>query len=487
MKKRVVSFMLCLVLALSVMCAPDIVEGKKAKIRLNKKKVTLTAGKTVKLKVKGTKKKVKWKSNKKKVATVSKKGKVKAKKKGTAKITAKVGKKKLVCKVTVKKKLPTNVPGLKESGDAVFGKMGTCVSLSQLQDAATLAHVKKHYSSITLENEMKPEAILRSNSKTLIKTDAAKANKADYVIPDGYKETEVPSLYFEKVDAVLKIAKANGLKMRAHTLVWHSQTPDWFFRAGYDEKGKYVSETVMNARMEMYIRSVMNHVYTLDGGAYKDVVYSWDVVNEYLNSFPTGCWAGVYGGKSTLKTEPPYVKRAFEIAYDVLKSHSLTGSVSLAYNDFNTYINRDKVIDLVNYINKDEPEKICTTIGMQSHLDVDFPTVDSYTQALEAFAKAGYEVQITEFDVTINNNSGMYQQEGQDFYTQSDYMGNLIKSITALQKRTNAIKSFTLWGLYDEVSWRGGANSGGNSQPLLFDMNINDPKPSFFAFVDGLK
>lgn len=84
--------------------------AKKSKPKLNKKKVTIRVGKTVKLKVKKKpkKKKVKWSSNKKRVATVNKKGLVKGKKKGTAKITAKVGKKKLTCKVIVKARKTAN-------------------------------------------------------------------------------------------------------------------------------------------------------------------------------------------------------------------------------------------------------------------------------------------------------------------------------------------------------------------------------------------
>ena len=76
----------------------------KAKPKLNKKKITLTVGEKVKLKVKNAgKKKVKWKTSSKKVAKVNKKGVVKAKKVGKATITAKVGKKSFKCKVTVKK------------------------------------------------------------------------------------------------------------------------------------------------------------------------------------------------------------------------------------------------------------------------------------------------------------------------------------------------------------------------------------------------
>lgn len=81
--------------------------------KLNKKNVTVTVGKTVKLKVTGTKKKVKWSSSKKAVCTVSKSGLVKGKKAGTATVKAKVGSKTLKCKVKVKAKKaakPTPAP-----------------------------------------------------------------------------------------------------------------------------------------------------------------------------------------------------------------------------------------------------------------------------------------------------------------------------------------------------------------------------------------
>lgn len=74
-----------------------------AKVKLNKKQITIKEKGVYQLKLTGTKKKVTWKSSKKSVATVSAKGKVTAKKAGKATITAKVGKKKYTCKVTVKK------------------------------------------------------------------------------------------------------------------------------------------------------------------------------------------------------------------------------------------------------------------------------------------------------------------------------------------------------------------------------------------------
>ncbi|MCH5252277.1 MAG: endo-1,4-beta-xylanase [Lachnospiraceae bacterium] len=378
---------------------------------------------------------------------------------------------------------------IKDTYDPLFGKMGTCLNLSQLQNAKTLDYVKKHYTSFTLENEMKPDTVLRNWSKNLISTATAQSSRPnDYVIPASYTESTIPDLNYSSVDAALKIAKANGLKMRAHTLVWHSQTPEWFFKVGYADNGNYVSTEVMDARMEMYIRSVMHHVYTVDGGAYKDVVYVWDVANEYLNNNADANWSKVYGNRSgNLETNPPYLKKAFEIAYDMLKELSLTNSVKLFYNDFNTYLNSSKVISLINYINQGESAKICAGVGMQSHLDVDYPTPDLFVNTVSKFAQAGFEIQITELDVTINNDQGNYKDEGQTDEKQAEYVGTLMKKLVALQRTTpGTITSFTWWGLYDQVSWRGGAQSGGNSHPLLFDTGLYDAKPSYYSFMDAI-
>ena len=97
---------LVLVSALLVGGAGSIQADAAAKLKLSKKKLTLTEGGTATLTLKKGKKKVKkatWKSSNKTVATVSK-GKVKAKSAGKAVITAKSGKKSVKCTVTVKAK-----------------------------------------------------------------------------------------------------------------------------------------------------------------------------------------------------------------------------------------------------------------------------------------------------------------------------------------------------------------------------------------------
>lgn len=95
-----------------ILCFTLVVSGVNinaaTKVKINKKTASIYVGKTVQLKITGTKKKVSWKSSNKKVATVTTKGKVKGIKKGTAKITATVSKKKYTCKVTVKEKTTPN-------------------------------------------------------------------------------------------------------------------------------------------------------------------------------------------------------------------------------------------------------------------------------------------------------------------------------------------------------------------------------------------
>lgn len=90
----------------------DIVEVNAATVKLNKTKATLVKGKTLTLRVTGTKNKVTWKSSNKKVASVSTKGKVTAKLKGTVTITAKIGNRNLKCKVTVKEKENKTIQGI---------------------------------------------------------------------------------------------------------------------------------------------------------------------------------------------------------------------------------------------------------------------------------------------------------------------------------------------------------------------------------------
>lgn len=340
---------------------------------------------------------------------------------------------------------------------SAFGYSGTCINLNQLRNANTLAHVKSQYNSITLENEMKPDAML-GYSATLISKDEAR--RLGYYVPSSMTETYVPRINFNTLDEVLKICHQNGLKMRAHTLVWHSQTPDWFFRTGYSTNYGYVSQAQMDLRMEYYVKSVINHVYN---SPYGDVVYAWDVVNEYQHATNCG-WLSIYGN---VNNYPSFVKKAFQYAHERLEYFGKGNSVSLFYNDFNTYMEVNDIITMINFINSNG--KICDGVGMQSHLNTNYPSVSYYTDAVKTFLNAGFEVQITELDVVNKGDTD-----------QANYLYQIMSNVLALKKNGGKITGITIWGLSDDVTWIRG------ERPLLFS-SLGQPKSAYYRMLEAYR
>lgn len=529
-------------------------EAAAAKPKISKSKLTLASkGKKQTLKVtRASGAKLTWKSSKKKVATVKKKAKytavVTAKSKGKAVISCKVkkGKKSYTLKCDVK----VNEPAKKNTGAAVknttqpapvtpntvtpppaanstatpsvpeetphldsdsmlerfhgiFTYMGSSLNYDgwrgnrDLQDEKTLNFVKKHFNSFTLEDEMKPDSVFVRDWGSPVLISIEEAEKLGYDIPLNYIDEKVPQLNFEKLDKALEAAYKNGLKMRAHTLVWHQQTPAWFFSTDYEDK-EITTPEYMDGRMEFYIRTVMRHMMDQEKkltGANGTIIYVWDVVNEYLhrtNAPSEKSWADVYGD---MGLEPTYVKRAFEIAYGVLVEYGVQDQVVLYNNDYDNFKCADDIVKLVAFINKDR--KICGGIGMQSHLDVNLPTVEQYGAVLDKYLATGLEVQITELDVTINcdvvDDAHPYQDKGETNEDQAAFMGNFMRMLVKKQKgrdRTvnpKGITGITIWGLVDSYSWRK------EMKPLLFDMDLNspnpayEPKPSFYTFMDAAK
>ena len=520
-----------LIFALVVSTAPinadyEVQAAKKPK--LSAKKVTIEKGRKKKVTVKNAKKyKVSWKIKSKKIATFKKNGKygvkLTAKKVGNTKLvcTLKKGKKKktLKCSVQVKEKrygtVPTQEPtatpkptlaatpvptepSMKGAYKGLIDNIGTCINYNaaggQMQNADIMEFVDKHFNSITMENEMKPDAVLRS---TLITKE--EAQKLGYCL-DGYEEEKVPRLNLETVFNAMKKAKEHGLRVRAHTLVWHSQTPEWFFREGYKSSGAYVDVETMNARLEFYVRTMISQVCAKEKeltGEVGSIVYAWDVVNEYIHR-SSGNWMGVYGN---MRLEPSYVKDAFRYAYDELKKAGAENKVSLIFNDYDTYFNVEDEIAVVNFINEGEEAKICSGIGMQSHVDIKRPTIEEYKTALQAFLNAGLEVQITELDITINFDSDTptwnYRDEGETDEEQAAFTKDFMKMIIDVQRSRNTnvspkgITGITVWGLYDEISWRSARNplffkGTSTTDPVTGETRYDiQPKGSFYSFIEA--
>ena len=354
-----------------------------------------------------------------------------------------------------------NIPGnanLLNTYGNVIPKVGTAFSADEMFNPNTLKYATREFNSMTAVNEMKPDAVLRAWAPRQISV--AEAKSRGYYIPDNYPENIVPELDFGTVDRILETCYNNGLALRGHTLVWHGQTPDWFFRDGYNKYAGYVSPNVMNKRMEFFIKTYMGHVCQ---SKYSSVVYAWDVVNEFLHAGDASGWQKIYGRPNT---RAQFIKDAFNYAYDTLAYFKMTDKVKLFYNDYNTYMEVNDVINLINFINSGR--KVCAGIGMQSHLGLDFPSPDYYKAAIDAFRKAGFEIQITELDAG---------KKGASDQTQAKYYYDVMKAILDEKKMGANITALVWWGQSDDHSWR-------DDKPLLYS-NRDTKKPAYNAVLQA--
>ncbi|MCH5251855.1 MAG: endo-1,4-beta-xylanase [Lachnospiraceae bacterium] len=403
-----------------------------------------------------------------------------------------------------------NLRSLKDLYTGYFDYFGLGVGYDSFMGESGMNFIKKQFNSVTFGNEMKPESIMTAQKKadgsegpTTISL--AEAKELGYYIPEGYETDEanmkkgevvVPYLDFTNVDAMLKQAQDNGIKIRGHVLTWHQQTPVYFFQQEYKTTAttKYnVSQETMDKRLEFYIRSVMNHVLESD---YADVIYSWDVTNEYLhtkNGNDGNYWHTIYGTEdktystqSNMVLNPLHVKKAFQIAHDVLVQKKRT-DITLMYNDYNTYDVSNDIIKMLRWINtKDSINtygQICDGIGMQAHLDITDnganPTVDRFAETMEKFRVnlPGLEIAITELDVTLGFNGTADTLTDLD---QASYYEDIMRSILACKKRGAKIDSVTLWSIYDGLSWRD------KQRPCVFK-GLNQPKAAFYALIDAVE
>lgn len=425
-------------------------DGKKVK------SVTVDKFQSVKLKGIISPKKsndiVTWKSYNPEVASVSK-GVITGQYIGKTTVRAKTySGKKVKVKVTVK--APVLNDTLKTAYIKDF-KIGAAVNTWQLEGAGAYAKAKAlitgQFNSITMENQMKPEALLSTENQT-------RGTDTEVLINE------------EHLNKVLKLASDNGLKLRGHTLVWHSQTPAWFFCKDYDANKGLVSKAVMRQRMESYIKKVLTYCQT----NYPGVVYAWDVVNEVVGDDgkmrTASNWYKVYGDAS-------YVTDAFTFARKYAAS-----DVKLFLNDYNEYVaaKRDQIYRLVKEL---YDKGLCDGVGMQSHYTLDYPTVASVKVAIQKYNQIDpgkIEIQLTELDIhnTFRTASGQKA-------VASRYKALFSMLLDSRRNQNINITGVTFWGLTDGDTWLT-SFKGETSYPLLFGADYA-AKSTYFAVLDAAK
>lgn len=354
-------------------------------------------------------------------------------------------------------------PALKDLCSSHFtlgvGINGSTLDNQTLNMPEYMAVVKKHFNSCTMTNLMKSGYILDQQGSQ----ESARGG-------DGS-----PALSFATIDPTLEWCQANGMQMRGHTLVWHAQAPDWFFREGYSDKGKYVDRETMLFRMESYIAQLMTHVQD----NYPGVVYCWDVVNEAVDPDKGDPDSFFLCRTENGGTPNPWYTTIgedyVEMAFTYARKYAAEG-VKLFYNDFNTYQTekRDAIYALCQSLKE---KGLIDGIGMQGYWGVDFPSIGTLEITIRKFAELELEIHITELSVGVDEeNEESFEKQGQRYSA-------IFMSLSALDTEGGGsanITNVTFFGLIDHYRQGDATNS------RLFDA-LYQPKPAFIRVRNMMK
>jgi len=347
------------------------------------------------------------------------------------------------------------VPQLDKRYEESFD-IGAAVEPSQLEgkDGEML---KWHYNSIVAENVMKPINI----------------------------QPEEGKFNFVEADKIVKFARENNMDLRFHTLIWHSQVPDWFF---LDEDGnKMVDETNQKQReknKKLLLKRVETHVKTIVK-RYKNDVDSWDVVNEAIDDSPQND-KGLRESPWYQITGTDFIKVAFETA-----DRYAGKDAKLYINDYNTEV-EPKRTHLYNLVKELLEQGVpIDGVGHQAHIQLGWPSIQETRDSINMFASLGLDNQITELDVSLYGWPPRPAYKTYDeipaevFQAQADRYNELFELYEELDSK---ISSVTFWGITDNHTWLDDRareyNDGvGKDAPFVFDPNYK-VKPAYWSIID---
>ncbi len=339
--------------------------------------------------------------------------------------------------------------------------LGTAVNdgIVRGEDAASQALVKRHFNSITLENSMKVEVL--------------------HPTPDSWD--------FSAADEFVEFGRRHDMFIVGHTLVWHNQTPEWFFK---DADGQPLPQQALAQRMRQYIATV--------AGRYAGRVHAWDVVNEQIGedgNYRDTTWVRGYGGDGDA-----LVRDAFRFAAEAAPG------TELYYNDFNAW-RPEKVAGIVRMVEMLKAHGIrIDGVGIQGHWGLNFPSTADIEAAIDAYHAAGVKVMITELDVDVLPltkegqiiGQGMMHPQFQlpefrkflDPYrdglpadVQQQLTDRYAELFAIFHRKADKLARVAVWGVADDMSWKNGYPIPGRTNyPLLFDRD-RQPKPALEAVL----
>ncbi|MFW6035326.1 MAG: endo-1,4-beta-xylanase [Halothermotrichaceae bacterium] len=307
-------------------------------------------------------------------------------------------------------------------------------------DQKNVELLEKHYNSLTAENAMKPSSL--------------QPNEGEFT--------------FNGADRIVEFARDNNMKVRGHTLVWHSQVPSWFFE---DKNGNQASRELLLKRMKTHIEKVMTR--------YKDDVYAWDVVNEVIDT-SAAATGGLRNSEWLQIIGEDYIAKAFEYA------HEVDPDAKLFINDYSLSSDPNKRDIMYNLVKKLKEQGVPVDgIGMQMHININDPSVAFVEKAIEKFASLGVDVHITELDMSVyDNRDQAYDEVPEDVLIKQGHRYK--KLFDMLKEHSDDVTNVTFWGIADDRTWLTSHPVERNNWPLLFDKALK-AKPAYWALVNPAK
>ena len=337
--------------------------------------------------------------------------------------------------------LGTETAPLKDLAAAKGIRFGTAIAPQQLDDPKYVEIVLRDCAVIVADNAHKM-----------------------YVI-----QPEPGELNFAPGDKLVAFAKANGLGMRGHTLLWqHSQwLPKWV------NETQFANRAEAEALLGDYITKVASH----DAG----FIYSWDVVNETIDP-DTG---DIRETSLTRAMGPEVIDFAFRTA------HAAAPNATLAYNDYMSWepsheTHRAGVLRLLERLKKHDVP--IHALGIQSHSNDAPPSAFNATQQrlwrgfVDEVVGMGLDLYLTEFDVNDTQMApGIAQRDREMAAYTRDYLDMMFSYPQT--------KDLLIWGMVDNQNWLQGfkpREDGIEKRPTLYDSQYR-PKLMRDAVASALK
>lgn len=326
--------------------------------------------------------------------------------------------------------------------------VGAALSSTHLKNETASQLTRSHFNHFTAENAMKPESL----------------------------QPREGQFDWKEADRLANFARSLGRKITFHTLVWHRQTPGWFF-SGL-RPGDPASQEKLKERLRLHIEAVVHR--------YADVVSNWDVVNEAVE--PHGDrtdspWYKYFGSNE-------YVYWAFHYTREALEAQQKCSSLGkLYYNDFNINLKVEQVLALLQEL--EQRGVRIDGVGDQGHYRIDWPSVGELRSTYQKIVSAGYKLKISELDLNVYND---YPPPHYTFQAapavgfspalDEQLARRYAELFRLFQEFDGHISSVTFWGLNDNWSWLNYEPVARPNYPLLWDAQFQ-PKRALQILLGG--